>query len=115
MSEKFKSEFKWQEIIPIPESLNGHLFHDRIVVFSVESGKIIKLSMNLEYTNEPELDWVDRMMGLDEEPSYYFLSVKAIEGMELLSGLMDLRFNCYLNDERLSWCEGSIDQFQQNS
>ena len=80
---KLKRVFEWEEKIP-KIGKKGYLFHDQIFVIKVESYKIIKISMSLKY------DFPKKM---------YYYHLKAIEGVEFLSGLVDMRFKYSLNDE----------------
>ena len=69
---KFKGKFKWEEKIPKMRQ-KGYLFRNKIFVINIESYKIMKISISLSY----------------DFPKCY---LKASEGMELLSGLVDIGF-----------------------
>jgi len=72
---KFKCTFEWEETIPNTPQKAG-LFRDQIFAFKIGSSNI-KISVSLDY---PTFDCM----------------VKAIEGLELLSGPVNLRLECIL-------------------
>jgi len=76
---KFKRKFEWEETIPKIEG-KGNIFHDEIFAFKVGSSQIIKISVSLF-----------------NDHSFTRCMVKATEGLELLSGLFNLRLECILH------------------